>query len=750
MFVVNDDLSIYATRGDIVCLNVSATDDSTGGAYEFQPGDIVRMKIFGKKDAESIYLSKDFPVVAKTYAVGVMLTEQDTKIGDVISKPMDYWYEIELNPYTNPQTIVGYDEDGAKVFKLFPEGKDLVDEPTEPEDIPVVDKDLDLTSPRPVENRAIARAVTLLKNDLETVDKRLTGKIKENKTATKELNEALLVERARIDNLLTGATAEGSEVVDIRVGADGHVYGSAGTAVRATAKNVFELLEATKLAQPIIPFMDRLEVGFVQIETGGLTYKEYSNYVRTKEGVTIHLEKGDKITCSNETRVYAGYLANGSYVQIPWTSNFVAPATADYVLLFSDYEIDDIASLEGFLSNITISRAVNYSSQIDSLRHDTDHLLQLENTYLSKCELAVGDATTTNAMRYSAKLDSPVYGLKITMPDTVKYGIQGYSDSVYTKKTYDSGWRTDEGFIVLENPDLHYVVLFIRSDETKPTAEDRANTTVLQSLSLTAVLDKLNAYSSASTLVYYDSTNDMIRSVAHRGLSDSAPENTVPAFVMAKQAGFTYVETDIQVTKDGKYVCVHDATISKYTSGKNTGAVADYTLDELQAMDFGAWKDEKWTGTKILTFEEFVLLCKKLGLKPYIELKYTHSEADVAYYLAYVKKMGIADACVWRGAAYNSNIRALSDTAVLAYDASSIMTEDRVKSIVERYAPLFFHNDASYVTEEIVELCHSHGVRIEVYTVNDENALEAVAAMGVDGITTDKLLAGKVLFNNLL
>lgn len=189
MFVVNDDLSIYATRGDIVCLNVSAMDDSTGTQYEFQAGDIVRMKIFGKKDAESIYLSKDFPVVAKTYAVGIMLTEEDTKIGDVISKPMDYWYEIELNPYTNPQTIVGYDEDGAKVFKLFPEGKDIPDEPVEPEVVALVDKDLDLTSSRPVENRAIARAVTLLKNDLETVDKRLTGKIKENKEATNELTE---------------------------------------------------------------------------------------------------------------------------------------------------------------------------------------------------------------------------------------------------------------------------------------------------------------------------------------------------------------------------------------------------------------------------------------------------------------------------------------------------------------------------------------------------------------------------------
>ena len=233
MFVVNDDLSIYATRGDIVCLNVSATDDRTGKPYEFQPGDVLQMKIYTKKNAEEVVLQKDFPVVAKTDVVGVVLTEADTKIGDVISKPVDYWYEVTLNPYTNPQTFIGYDEDGAKIFKLFPEGKDIrTDEPTKPEDIPVVDVDLSLTSSRPVENKAIARAITLLKNDLTMVDERLTGKIKENKESTKDLTEQLAIEKARIDNLLSGATADGSEVVDIRVGADGATYGSAGGAVR--------------------------------------------------------------------------------------------------------------------------------------------------------------------------------------------------------------------------------------------------------------------------------------------------------------------------------------------------------------------------------------------------------------------------------------------------------------------------------------------------------------------------------------
>lgn len=214
MFLVNDDLSIYATRGDIVCLNVSATDDISGEAYEFQPGDIVRMKVFVKKNAEEVVMQKDFPVVAKTDYVSIMLTEADTKIGDVISKPTDYWYEVELNPFTNPQTIVGYDEDGAKIFRLFPEGKDMQDEPTEPEDIPVVDVDLDLTSSRPVENRAISRAVTLLKNDLEAADKRLTASIKENKSASESLAEALDEEKARFDNLIAQENVTLSQNLD--------------------------------------------------------------------------------------------------------------------------------------------------------------------------------------------------------------------------------------------------------------------------------------------------------------------------------------------------------------------------------------------------------------------------------------------------------------------------------------------------------------------------------------------------------
>ena len=165
MFTLNDDLSIYATRGDIVFFSVTAEED--GKNYKFQPGDVVRIKVYGKKDAEDVVLQKDFPVIDITEKVAIFLTKEDMKIGDVISKHKDYWYEVVLNDDTLPQTIIGYDEDGAKLFRLFPEGDDIPEYVPTPEEIPVVDDELDMTSTRPVQNQAVARAFAKLEDGYE-------------------------------------------------------------------------------------------------------------------------------------------------------------------------------------------------------------------------------------------------------------------------------------------------------------------------------------------------------------------------------------------------------------------------------------------------------------------------------------------------------------------------------------------------------------------------------------------------------
>lgn len=124
MFKINEDKSIYLTRGDIANITVSANAD--GQPYTFKVGDVVRIKVMKRKDCNVVLLQKDVEVREETQSVNIYLGKNDTKIGDVISKPTNYWYEIELNPNTTPQTIVGYDEDGEKLFVLYPEGSDTV------------------------------------------------------------------------------------------------------------------------------------------------------------------------------------------------------------------------------------------------------------------------------------------------------------------------------------------------------------------------------------------------------------------------------------------------------------------------------------------------------------------------------------------------------------------------------------------------------------------------------------------------
>ncbi len=158
MYQVNEDNSIYVTRGDIVIVAVSAVNKIDGMPYTFQQGEVLRIKVYGKKNAENVVLQKDFPITKTTQTETIFLSEEDTKIGEPISKPKDYWYEIELNPYDNPQTIIGYDEDGAKVFKLFPEGDDIPEYVPDPEVVKVIDTELDMASERPVQNQVIARA----------------------------------------------------------------------------------------------------------------------------------------------------------------------------------------------------------------------------------------------------------------------------------------------------------------------------------------------------------------------------------------------------------------------------------------------------------------------------------------------------------------------------------------------------------------------------------------------------------------
>ena len=114
-----DGTTIKLNRGDV--LNFTLTlSSSSGEPYVFQDGDKVVFSVYNKnKMSDSAVLLKEFNVTGAQQSVEINCTKEETKIGDLINKPVEYWYEVELN---NEYTVIGYDDDGAKILMLFPEG----------------------------------------------------------------------------------------------------------------------------------------------------------------------------------------------------------------------------------------------------------------------------------------------------------------------------------------------------------------------------------------------------------------------------------------------------------------------------------------------------------------------------------------------------------------------------------------------------------------------------------------------------
>ena len=118
--------------------------------------------------------------------------------------------------------------------------------------------------------------------------------------------------------------------------------------------------------------------------------------------------------------------------------------------------------------------------------------------------------------------------------------------------------------------------------------------------------------------------------VAHRGASAYAPEHTLAAYRLALEQGADYVEQDLQITKDGVLVCLHDLTLERTTDvkevfpergrrerGRTTWPVSDFTLAEIRQLDAGSWFDAKFAGERVPTWQDAIDLVRgKAGLFP--------------------------------------------------------------------------------------------------------------------------------------
>lgn len=247
-----------------------------------------------------------------------------------------------------------------------------------------------------------------------------------------------------------------------------------------------------------------------------------------------------------------------------------------------------------------------------------------------------------------------------------------------------------------------------------------------------------------------DYTNPHMRSIAHRGYSTEAPENTLQAYILAKKKGFTYVETDVAFTSDGIPVLLHDSTIDRTSNG--SGKVYEMTYEELLHYDFGSWKSTEYAGTKIVKFIDFLKLCKNLALHPYIELKWAsvYSDDQIKALVSLVKSYGLSKNVTWLSSAANylKIIKSVDSTATLNY-LNSTVTEDTVdiaKTLETGTNTVYVSTYYRNLTDTIVDLCAQANIPLGVYTVDSKVDILNLPPY-VTAVTSNVLLAEKVLYD---
>ena len=280
MLKIGEDKSISVTRGDSVVFSVSQKNKD-GTLRVFNVGDVVRFTVVKKKDYSSVVLQKDFAVEESCEVVDVVLTSQETRIGENINKEVEYWYEVEVNP-GSADTIIGHDQSGAKLFWLYPEAEAVEQPAPDPEEIPIVDDKLDVTSERPVENRVVAKAILLLEEENENLSQKVN-----------KMDEQLGILASRVKNLSTlkeGSTTGDAELTDIRVGANGTIYANAGESVRSQFVAVNTATEQT--ARNVAKIEDILGIHPDDEDIIGLEV-DFENSTFTRLGAAVGLETGE-------------------------------------------------------------------------------------------------------------------------------------------------------------------------------------------------------------------------------------------------------------------------------------------------------------------------------------------------------------------------------------------------------------------------------------------------------------------------
>lgn len=223
--------------------------------------------------------------------------------------------------------------------------------------------------------------------------------------------------------------------------------------------------------------------------------------------------------------------------------------------------------------------------------------------------------------------------------------------------------------------------------------------------------------------------------VAHRGASGHAPENTLAAFQKAVEMGALFIETDVHLTRDARFVTIHDATLERTTDGH--GTVREFTLLELRQLDAGRWFGAGFAEQRIPTLEEILAFGQEHDVVFYLEIKYQTAWGMHHALAAALQKPENA-----------------ARTIVISFEADTLLALRRLNPyimlgmLVDKAGGnlVDLARDAGarqlcprsdLVTPELVAQAKRADMQVVTWTVNDPAEMRRLMDAGVNGIMTD-------------
>ncbi len=227
-------------------------------------------------------------------------------------------------------------------------------------------------------------------------------------------------------------------------------------------------------------------------------------------------------------------------------------------------------------------------------------------------------------------------------------------------------------------------------------------------------------------------------SVAHRGASGYAPENTQSAFQKGLELGADFLECDVHLSKDGELIIMHDEKVDRTTN--STGFVKDFTLAELKELDAGETFDITFIGEKIITLDELLdefygeigllIEIKKSNLYPGIEEKV----------VALLEEYNDLSSIIVQSFDVESMRKVHSllpelQIAILIKPSTLLPSLKTIKDLTSFATYINFN--VSYLNKRIVNQIHMHDGKVLVWSKKDHQLIAKAFAYGVDGIITD-------------